>query len=133
MRRKLSGVILCFLLFCPINSAQKAQEYRTGHLRKIEDINFVLPPGESGTIHKVDCLFYIREGSDEYVARYNVTYFGRDKSKLLKPDTDVSYRISGKSMFVKTPNGNEIKARLCERSGVGLKCGNMTLLGKDTP
>ena len=130
MRRKLSGVLLCFLLFCPADSAQKKAEYRTGRLLKIENVNF---PGDPGTAHKVDCLFYIREGSDEYVARYNVTFFGHDKSKLLKPDADVSYRISGKSMFVKTPDGNEIKAHLCERSRLGLKCGDMTLLGKDTP
>ena len=134
MRRKLSGVLLCFLLFCPTNAAQKKSEYHTGHLLKIEDIGVAIYPGDSGTAYKTDRLLYIREGSDEYVARYSVSYFGHDKSKLLKPDTDVPYRISGKSLFLKTQDGNEIKARLCQRVGPGLKCGSITFFGgKDTP
>jgi hypothetical protein len=133
MRRMLSGVLLCFLLFRPINWAQKNSEYRTGHLLKIENVNFATYPGDSGTAHKVDCVLYIRDGSDEHVARYSVTFFGHDKSELLKLDTDVSYRISSKNLFVKTPDDKEIKARLCEKSRLGLKCGNRTLLGKNTP
>ncbi len=124
MSRKLSGALLCFLLFCSTIWAQKKSEYRTGHLLKIKYV--AIPAEFETTYHKADHLLYIREGSDEYVARYSVTYFGHDKSKLLKPDTDVSYRISGKSLFVKTPGGNEIKARLCERVGPGVKCGNLT-------
>jgi hypothetical protein len=123
---------LCFLLLCPNIWAQKKPEYRTGHLLKIEDVGYI--PVESGeTYHKADVLLYIREGSDEYVARYYVTICGHDKSKVLKPDTDVSYRVSGKSLFVKTPDGNELKAGLCERIGPMLKCGNLKFLGKDTP
>jgi hypothetical protein len=133
MRRLLTGALLCFLLFCSINWAQKKSEYRTGHLLKVENVNFATYPGDSGTAHKADVLVYIREGSDDHVARYSVTFFGHDKSELLKPDTDVSFRISGKSLFVRTADGKEIKAQLCERSRLGLKCGNMTLLGRDTP
>src|SRR6267154_4347602 len=112
MCRKTSGALLCFLLFCPTIRAQKKSEYRTGHILKIEDVGYI--PSESGeTYHKADVLLYIRDGSDEFVARYYVTIFGHDKSKVLKPDTDVSYRISGKSLFVKTPDGKELKAGLC--------------------
>jgi hypothetical protein len=131
MSRKLSGTVLCFLLSCPTIWAQKKSEYRAGHLLKIEVV--AIPAEFEKTAHKADHLLYILEGSDEYVALYGVTYFGHDKSKLLKPDTDVSYRISGKSLFLKTPDGNEIKARLCERVGPGLvKCGNLTFAGMDS-
>jgi hypothetical protein len=132
MCRKTSGALLCFLLFCPTIWAQKKSEYRTGHILKIEDVGYI--PSESGeTYHKADVLLYIRDGSDQYIGRYYVTIFGHDKSKVLKPDTDVPHRVSGKSLFVKTPGGNEIKAGLCERIEPMLKCGNLTFLGKDTP
>jgi len=127
MSRKLSVALLCFLLFCSTIWAQKKSEHRTGHLLKVEDV--AIPAEFEKTAHKADHLLYIREGSDEYVALYSVTYFGHDKSKLLKPDTDVSYRISGKSLFVKTPDANEIKARLCEGVGPVVKCGNVTFAG----
>lgn len=138
MCRKLSGALSCFLLLCPAVRAQKKTEYRTGHLLKIEDVTIgTFEPGD--TYYKTDLLLYIREGSDEYVAHYRVTIFGHDKSKVLKPDTDVSFRVSGKSLFVKPPDGTEMKSRLCEKvqirgvPGDALKCGDMTYLGRDIP
>ncbi|HEV2299408.1 MAG TPA: hypothetical protein VGR72_12935 [Candidatus Acidoferrales bacterium] len=110
-------VFLCVLLFTVTISAQKKPEYRTGHLLKVEDSTDLMDQ-----THKANYLLHIRDGADEYVARYSMTWFGHDRSGLLKPDTDVSYRISGKSLFVKTPDGKEIKARLCKMRGSILAC-----------
>jgi len=121
MIKKCSSALFCLLLFCSALLAQKKPEYRAGRLLKIEDL-FI--PAEIDKTHKANYLLYIRDGSEEYVARYRMTYFSHDKSKLLKPDSDVSYRISGKSLFVKTPDGDEIKSSLCEKLASGVKCGS---------
>lgn len=110
---------LCVLLFTATISAQKKPEYRTGHLLEVENSTDLLD-----RTHKASYTLHIRDGADECVARYSMTYFGHDRSGLLKPDTDVSYRISGKSLFVKTPDGKEIKARLCQMRGSCVVCGS---------
>ena len=107
---KLSGAFLCVLLACAAILAQKKSEYRTGHLIKVENDTDLLDQS-----HKASYLLYIHDGSDEVVASYSMTYFSHDRSSLLKPDTDVSYRISGKNLFVVASDGKEIKAHLCHR------------------
>jgi hypothetical protein len=68
----------------------------------------------------------VQEGSNDYDGLYQVTYWGPDFAKPLKADMDISHRISGKNLTVKTPDGHEIKARLCERAGNAINCGNDT-------
>ena len=61
-----------------------------------------------------------------------------DKSDWLRPDMDVQYRVSGKSLFVKIADDKEIKAKLCQRvklsdkigGASGIKCGDSIFLGK---
>jgi hypothetical protein len=79
------------------------------------------------TTHKAAFLLLIQDGSNEYVAHYRVTYFGH-VNKNLVAGNDVEFRISGKHVFVKTPDGKEIKARLCDRIGDGVRCGNVAFV-----
>ncbi len=132
MSRTFNRVSLFVLLSCSSLWAQKQMDYRTGRLLKVSDESFVLPDRPGKTAY----LLHIREGSDEYFALYNVNFlFGHDRSNLLKPGTDIPYRISGKSLFVKTPDGKEVKGRLCERAkwhGLsGVKCGGAFFGGAD--
>jgi hypothetical protein len=69
-------------------------------------------------------LLLIQDGSDQYVAHYRVTYFGH-VNKDLTAGSDVQFRIAGKHVFVKTKDGKEIRARLCDRLGDGVRCGNV--------
>jgi hypothetical protein len=85
---------------------------------------------------KTAYLLHIRDGSAEYFALYSVNpLFGHDRSRLLKSDSDIQYRISGKSLFVKTEGSEEIKGRLCEKftrgETSGVKCGGALFLGAD--
>jgi hypothetical protein len=94
-------------------------QYRTGRLLKIQDATDVLD-----RTHKAAFLLLILDGSDEYVAHYTVTYFGH-VNKNLVAGNDIEFRISGNHVFVKTPDGKEIKARLCERIGDAVRCGDV--------
>ncbi|HXM34625.1 MAG TPA: hypothetical protein VN920_05525 [Pyrinomonadaceae bacterium] len=85
---------------------------------------------------KTAYLLHIPDSSNEYIALYNVnSLFGHDRSERLKPDSDIQFRISGKNLFLKTPENKEIKGRLCEKVKIGdspaIKCGDLILLGKD--
>ena len=107
------------LLLFSVVLAQSKSQYRTGRLSKVEDATDLLD-----TTHKAGFLLLIQAGSDEYVAHYTVTYFGH-VNKNLVAGNDVEFRISGKHAFVKTADGKEIKARLCDRIGDGVRCGNV--------
>jgi hypothetical protein len=132
MSRKLGCAILCFPVVCLAVWAQKEPEYRTGRLVQVSDQSFVLP----GSVGKTAYLLHIRDGANQYFALYNVNQvFGHDRSNQLKPESDIQYRISGKSLFVKTQDTKEIKARLCEKvqieGSAAVKCGDLVILGKD--
>jgi hypothetical protein len=112
----LAGIVL---LLCSVVGAENKSQYRTGRLLKVEDATDLLD-----TTHKAALLLLIQAGSDEYVGHYTVTYFGH-VNKNLAAGSDVEFRIAGKHVFVKTPDGKEIKARLCDRVGDGVRCGDV--------
>ena len=108
------------LLLCSVVLAQNKSQYRAGRLVKIQDATDLLD-----TTHKAAFLLLIQDGSDQqYLAHYRVTYFGH-VNKNLVAGNDVEFRISGKYVFVKTPDGKEIKARLCDRIGDAARCGDV--------
>ena len=92
----------------------KIGEYRTGRLLKIEYDGF---PGQSD---KARYNLTIQDGPDQYEAVYRMSYLQHDRSKDLVAGKDVEYRIDGKNLFVKLPDGKEIKAGLCLRNPQGL-------------
>ncbi len=57
---------------------------------------------------------------------------GHDRAKNLKADTDVSYRISGNSLYLKTADGEEIKSSLCKTAHNFQKCGDL-MIPADSP
>lgn len=130
MMRKLGNALLCAVFVCVTVQAQK--EYRTGRLLKVSDESYVSP----GSAGKTAYLLHIRDGSNDYFALYNVNFlFSHDRSKQLRPDSDIQYRISGKSLFVKIEESKEIKGRLCEKvqmaGSPAVKCGGAVFLGND--
>jgi hypothetical protein len=60
-------------------------------------------------------LIKVSDGDAETIGFYKVTCFGHDTVKALKNDTDIPYRVSGKNLFLKSPEGHEVKAQLCEQ------------------
>jgi hypothetical protein len=120
------------LVLCSMVLGQSKSEYRTGRLLKVHDATDLLD-----TTHKAALLLLIQDSSDQYVAHYRVTYFGH-VNKTLAAGTDVQFRISGKNVFVKTSDGKEIKARLCDRVGEAARCGDVAFApafpaGPDSP
>jgi hypothetical protein len=133
MSAALKRISLFILVFALSASAQKQTVYRLGRLLKVSSETYVLPDA----IGKIQYLLHLSDGSNEYFALYSVNpIFGHDRSDLLKPDTDVQYRISGKTLFVRTPDGKEVKGRLCEKGTFhgfpGMKCGGDIFGGGDT-
>ena len=131
MVTKLSCALLCVPLLCLTVWAQKESEYRTGRLLKVSDQSYVSPDSPGKTAY----LLHIQDGASEHLALYSVNQlFGHDRSKLLKPDSDIQFRIHGKSLFVKTED-KEIKTHLCEKVQImgspAVKCGGLMILGKD--
>ena len=49
-----------------------------------------------------------------------MNYFQHDQSQNLVAGKDVEFRIDGKNLIVKLPDGKEIKAGLCRRTPQGL-------------
>jgi hypothetical protein len=132
MMRKLGYALLCVPLICLTLGAQKESEYRAGRLLKISDKSYISPDAAGKTAY----LLRIQDGTNEYLALYSLNQlFGHDRSKQLKADTDIQYRISGKDLFVKTQDSKDIKARLCKRVQIGtspgVKCGDLLILGSD--
>jgi hypothetical protein len=132
MVQKLGRALLCVLLVCLTVWAQKESEYRAGRLLKVSNHTYVLPDRAG----KIAYLLHIQDGAKDYYALYSVNpLFGHDRSDLLKPDSDIQFRISGKNLFVQTQDSKEIKGRLCERVQIagspGVKCGDLVVLGKD--
>ena len=132
MTRKLSCALVCVPLFILTTWAQNESQYHAGRLIKISDESFIDPYGPGKRAH----LLHIQDGSNEYFALYSLNALvGHDRSDVLKPDSDVQYRISGKNLFLKIQDGKEIKGRLCDRVQTGnlsgLKCGDMTIFGPD--
>jgi len=131
MNRKIGWALLCVPLFCLTIWAQKESDYHTGRLLKVTDYS---DPGSASL--NLDYLLHIRDGSNDYFARYrSVFIFGHDRSNLLKADSDVQYRVSGKDLYVKTSDNKEIKARVCTkityRAFPGVQCGSDRILGGD--
>jgi hypothetical protein len=108
------GLLVCASL-CVASSPAPAQQGGFGHIGP--------STGEVVGILAA-LLLLIQDGSDQYVAHYRVTYFGH-VNKDLTAGSDVQFRIAGKHVFVKTKDGKEIRARLCDRLGDGVRCGNV--------
>jgi hypothetical protein len=130
--RKLSSASFCALLACSALVAQKAEQYRPGRLLSVSDESYISPDGPGKTAY----LLHIQDGSNDYFALYSVNQlFGHNRSAQLQPASDVQYRVAGKSLFLKVADSKELKAPVCEKIKVrgypGLKCGGMTILGKD--
>jgi hypothetical protein len=83
-------------------------------------------------------LLTIQDGSDHYLAYFRLLWWNHEH-KDLAADTDIEYRISGNTLFVKTPTGKEIKASLCKLVGKqvgelqGIQCGNEIIFSKPSP
>lgn len=132
MLPQLGCALLCVLLLGLNVWAQKESQYLSGRLLKVSDQSYVSPDSAGKTAY----LLHIQEGPNEYFALYSVNQlFGHDRSNQLKSGADIQFRISGKSLFLKTAD-KEVKTRLCERVQIagapGVKCGNLLVLGKDT-
>src|SRR5690349_21047243 len=132
MALKLSCALLCVVFVSVTLWAQKEAQYRTGRLLKVSSHTYALPD----RVGKIQYLLRIQDGANQYFAMYSVNpLFGHDRSDFLKPDSDIQYRISGKSLFVKVQDSKEIKAHLCERvqmaGSPGVKCGDSVISGED--
>ena len=92
----------------------KIGEYRTGQLLKVEYASYV------GDNNKARYELTIQDGPDQFVADYRMNNFQHDRSKDLVAGKDVEYRIAGGNLFVRLPDGKEIKAGLCRRTPQGL-------------
>ncbi len=110
MKRTITLIALSFLL-CSAIWAQVTSEYRTGRLTMVGYVPMPLEVG--GTRY----LIGVREGSYQYIALNKATDSAHDYIKELRTGTEVSYRISGKSLFVKTTGGHEVEAHLCKSVG----------------
>ena len=113
--------------------AQKKVDYKVGRLLKVSDQSFISPDGNN----KIAYLIHLKEHENDYFGLYNVhILLGHDQSKLLKPDSEVQFRVSGKDLFIKTEENKELKARLCEKVMVfgspAVKCGGLTIMGKES-
>jgi hypothetical protein len=101
--------------------AEKNADFRTGHLVKVEYVAIPAEPGR--TTYKASYLIRVKDGTSENVGLYNITIFGHDYAKELKNDTDIPFRIDGKHLYLKSPEGHEMKALLCQVSGNSTRCG----------
>src|SRR3974390_669844 len=112
MIRKQPGALLCVAVLCSTVAAHKESEYRAGRLLSISDQSYAWPPG--GPVQPA-YLLQIQDGANKYLALSpEALSFGHDDDSQLKPESNIQYRISGKSLFLKTLDNREIKARLCE-------------------
>lgn len=122
--RILGLVLSCGFLLAVTVFAEKPPDYRTGRVVKVSGQDYVDPGGKS----QVAFLLHIQDGTQEFFGKFTVNIlFGHDQRKAFKENADVPYRVSGKSLFVKTPEDKELKGRLCERISWGgtpaIKCG----------
>ena len=132
---RLGGIFLLGLLvlLTPVAFGQKESSgsraknktnFQKGQLLKIEDAHNL-----EKTSEKAGYLFTIQDGASRYFGRYTLNYFQHDRSKEVTEGEEVDFRIDGKHLIVKTPNGEEIKMRLCEQKGNCVKCGSMAICG----
>ena len=123
--RPFGFVLACGLLVAVTVFAQKLSDYRTGRMVKVTGLDYVDPGGGKS---QSAFLLHIQDGKQDIFGKFTVNIlFGHDPRSAFKANADVPYRMSGKSLFVKTPDNKEIKGRLCERvswSGTpAIKCG----------
>jgi hypothetical protein len=110
--RTLGLLLACGLLMAVTVFAQKPDDYRTGRVVKVTGQDYVNPGGKSQSAF----LLHIQDGSQDVFVKFTVNIlFGHDQRNAFKKGADVPYRVSGKSLFVKTPENKEIKGRLCKR------------------
>jgi hypothetical protein len=122
--RLLGFLLACELLLTVTVFAQKQPDYRTGQVVKVSGQDYVDPGGKS----QIAFLLHIQDGTQDLFGKFTVNVlFGHDSRTEFKANADVPYRISGKSIFVKTPENKEIKGRVCERVSwkgtPAIKCG----------
>ena len=126
------SALLCLAFLCATVAAQKQTDYRTGRLLEVRDVSDL----ESA---KSAHLLHIRDRADDYFALFRVLHaffvLRHDQSDSLKPDTDVQYRVSGKSLFLKMPDSKEVKGSLCQkvrfRGTPAVKCGGLMVFGPE--
>ena len=124
MKPRLYCAVLGVFLSCLTGWAQKPIDYRTGLL----DVR-----NASDTPTKTVYLLHVSDVPNEYFALYNPK---SPDSDLLKLQTDVQYRVSGKNLFVRIPERQEVTSRLCKqpqfsKSGLGVKCGRKVHVSPD--
>jgi hypothetical protein len=101
--------------------AQKDMEYSAGYLIQIAAGVISLQP--SGKNHESNYLFKLRTGLTDTITLYR-TPPGKDPTQSFHESSEVAYRFSGKNVFLRTPNGHEIKTLLCEAKGDAIICGD---------
>ena len=104
------------------DSAKSKPAFHAGQLVKIENVTDTSKQSE-----KAGYLLTIRDGTEQYFAHYTMTYFSHDRSKEFEEGKDIQYRIDGKHLIVRSPQGEEIKMRLCQQAGNWVRCGNMAV------
>jgi hypothetical protein len=124
MMRLIGYFFVCGLLVTGTVFAQKESDYRTGRVVKVTGADYVDPGGKG----QIAFLLHIQDGTQEIFGKFTVNIlFGHDSRSEFKPNADVPYRISGKSLFVKTAANKEIKGHVCERVSwrgtPAIKCG----------
>jgi hypothetical protein len=125
---------LCLPVFCLAVGAQNGSDYHTGRLLSITDRSYAWPlDGSAGPAY----VLHIQDGPNLYFALYTgepmitVKQLSGHEDGPLKPETDIQYRIWGKTLFLKTSQDRKVtKTRLCDMvkfQGVpGVKCGAVT-------
>jgi len=102
------------------STTKNKTNFQKGKLVKVEDAHDLGKTSEKGGY-----LLTIQDGASRYIGRYTLNYFQHDRSKEVSEGAEVNFRIDGKHLILKTPNGEEIKMRLCEQKGNCVRCGNM--------
>jgi len=131
MRGKLS-YLTCWLLICSAAWSQnKKDEFHTARLVKVTNLGAPVVPDSPSNV-KASYLVTIQDGENRIKGYIKVSMLGHDRAKNLKADTDISYRISGNSLYLKTADGQEIKSSLCKTVRNLQKCGDL-MTAADSP
>lgn len=117
---RLTATALCALVSTGC-FAQKPSDFVVGHLIKIAANVISLEPGREN--YKPNYLFKIRTGETVSIALYHLVGGEHGYADALTENTDVNYKISGKNLFLKTPDGHELKLLLCNSNGEATVCG----------
>jgi hypothetical protein len=124
---RLTTVFLCVCVSTPC-FAQKPSD-SLGHLLKIVAGTNSLEPGREN--YKPNYLFKIRTGETVSIALYHLGGRQQGYVDAFNDNTDVPSRISGKNLFLKTPDGHELKLLLCDVKHKATVCGDEIFPGME--